>query len=280
MIILANSDYYVKINVEGGQISRFKSETTDIEYIFNADPYHWSYSSPILFPIVGNSYDNKYHFNNEVYEMPKHGILRDMKFYCARNDGKTAVMRFEANEQTLKQYPFYFTVEISYTLIKNKLVVEYEIYNDGVNPMPFNFGVQPAFSCPLEKGKDFSDYAFTFSSPSRLRGIGPKVNDGLVSKIPLTYKDFKDNQTWVYHNVEAEQVGFSDGEHGVNVSVVGFPITSVWTNKVSEAPFICIEPSLGRARDVEKDIEFIERDGVMLLPANKKFLLTYTIEVF
>ncbi len=280
MIILQNNDYFVKIELKGGQISRFKDEHKNIEYIFHGDTNYWDYTTPTLFPVIGKSYDGKYHIDNKVYEMKRHGILRDVNFNCIKNIDNTVVMRFEANEETLKQYPYYFTIDIIYTLIENKLKIEYEITNDGVVDMPFNFGLHPAFSVPLVEGKKFTDYSINFSSPTKLYGNGPMVDQGLVSEIPLTYEAFEKYPTWIYHNVNSATVGISDGVNGVDVSVVGYPIVAIWTNAESEAPFVCIEPWLGIPKRVEKDLDFKERDAKMTLSPNKKLILTYTIEVY
>lgn len=280
MIVLASTDYYVKIELDGGQISRFKDEGTDIEYIFHGDKKHWSYTTPTLFPIVGKSYDNRYHFGNKTTEMKQHGFMRDVKFNLVKHKDKTAVLEFTANEDTLSKFPYDFTMRISYTLEGNKLLVEYEITNNGDTVMPYNFGLHPAFSCPLSEDKTFSDYSLTFSSPQKLKGIGPRVNDGLVSEIPLSYEGFEEENTWIYHNVTSSQVGFSDGEHGVNVSVVGYPLVGVWTNINTQSPFICIEPWQGYGKRLEKDVAFEERDAIMELSPKRKMLYTYTIEVF
>ncbi len=280
MIVLQNNDYYVRLNLEGGQISRFRNEISGIEYIHDANPKYWAYSTPTLFPVIGSSYDGKYHFDGHTTEMKNHGILRNAKFMVKSHVENEVTLSFEANEETYKSFPFYFSIDIKYTLVENKLVVEYEISNDGVIAMPYNFGLHPAFRCPLDVTKTFEDYKLTFSSPTELKGVGARVNDGLVSEIPLTYEGFKEDPTWIYHGLPIESVGITDGTYGLDVSVVGFPIVSVWTNADKKAPFVCIEPWLGVGRKSESDLNFKDRDATMLLEANKKFKLTYTITAY
>lgn len=280
MIVLQNNDYYVKLDLDGGQITRFRGEVKEIEYIHDGNPEYWGYSSPTLFPIIGSSYDKKYHFNGHTTEMENHGILRNARFTLKSHIGNTVTLRFESDEETFSKFPYYFAIEIEYTLINNKLIVEYTISNEGVIEMPFNFGLHPAFTCPLTPDKQFEDYKLTFSSPTHLKGDGPMVNEGLVSEIPLTYEAFEQFPTWMYHNVGSAEVGITDGEHGVNVSVVGYPVVAVWTNAEAKSPFICIEPWLGVSRKVDKDLRFEDRDAVMSLEANKSLTLTYTITVF
>lgn len=280
MIILQNDEHYIKIDLHGGQINRWKNEITGAEYMFNGDPKYWAYSSPTLFPIIGSSYDQKYHFDNEVTTMPNHGILRQAYFTNTYSYNNEIVLNFKSNEETLKQYPYYFDIDITYKLEGNKLNVQYTIKNDGVVNMPFNFGLHPAFNVPIEKGKKFTDYKLKFSSPVNLKGDGPLVNTGLVSEIPLSYETFKEHEVWTYHNLPCANVGITDGNHGIDVSVVGFPVVAIWTPPNIEAPFVCIEPWLGLGHAIEKDLPFEKRDAIMNIKPNRKFILNYTIEVY
>lgn len=277
MIVIENNQYFVKFNLMGGQIARFRDKLLDLEYIYDSIDNGWGYSTPTLFPIIGSSYDKKYHFNGQVTTMKNHGVLRDVKFDLISHKDNEVVLRFVANNETLKAYPYYFIIEIKYTLEANKLIVEYEINNDGVIDMPFNFGLHPAFNVPIQKDLRFEDYKVIFSAPTKLLGEGPAVNEGLTSEIKLDKTLFDKYPTWIYKNINSPKIGLTDGKHGVWVSTVGFPITAVWSPKTN---FVCLEPWLGVAKKVEQDLAFEKRDSIMNLKANRKLLLTYTIEVY
>lgn len=280
MIAIENLNYIVELTVDGAQIQSFKDKMLDIEYMWNGDKTHWPYNSPTLFPIIGSSYDGRYHFNGQTTEMNNHGILRSAQFLMLKNTKDQAVLQFVSNSDTLEKFPFYFKIIITYTLVENKLLVEYEIFNEGVIDMPFNFGLHPAFNVPLTKGRKFEDYKLEFSSPTKLKGSGPMVNKGLISEVDLDFSQFEKYGTMIYHNVTSPYVSLSDGDHGVRVSTVGFPIFSVWSPTPKPAPFICLEPWLGLGKKVEKDLPFNKRDAVMKISPGKKRLLTYSIEVF
>lgn len=280
MIAIENENYIVELNVKGAQIISFKDKKLDIEFMWDANEEYWGYSSPTLFPVIGSSYDNNYHFDGQTTHIPNHGILRHANFTLLRNTKDKAVLEFVSNSETLKQYPFYFKILITFGLQHNKLTIEYEISNEGVIDMPFNFGLHPAFNCPIEKDKKFSDYKIVFSTPTKLLGSGPRVNDGLVSEIALDRKDFKEYGTFIYHNLNSPYIELTDGNHGVKVSTVGFPITCVWTPRDKDAPFICLEPWIGMSKKVEKDLPFEKRDAIMKISPDKKRLLSYTIEVY
>lgn len=280
MIAIENKDYIVELKLSGGQIASFKDKKLDIEYMWNADPDYWAYSSPTLFPVIGSSHDNKYHFNGQTTSMPNHGVLRTADFDILKNTKDQAVLELVANSETLKQFPFYFKVVITYTLDFNKLIIEYEVINEGVIDMPFNFGLHPAFNVPLTSDKSFDNYKLAFSSPTKLFGCGPKVNEGLVSEVNLTRDDFLKHPTFLYHNINSAYLSLTDGIHGVKISLVGFPITAIWTPNDKEAPFVCVEPWLGLSKKTDKDLPFKTRDAIMNIKANKKRLFTYSITAF
>lgn len=280
MIAIENKDYIVELNLFGGQIASFRDKKLDIEYMWNADPDYWAYSSPTLFPVIGSSHDNKYHFNGQTTSMPNHGVLRTADFDILKNTKDQAVLELVANSETLKQYPFYFKIVITYTLDFNKLLIEYEVINEGVIDMPFNFGLHPAFNVPLTNDKNFDDYKLVFSSPTKLFGCGPKVNEGLVSEVALHREDFIKHPTFLYHNINSAYLSLTDGIHGVKLSLIGFPITAIWTPNDKEAPFVCVEPWLGLGKKTDKDLSFKTRDAIMNIKANKKRLFTYSITVF
>ncbi|HZJ85626.1 MAG TPA: hypothetical protein VFC83_00750 [Erysipelotrichaceae bacterium] len=280
MIAIENQNYIVELTVDGAQIQSFKDKMLDIEYMWNGDKTHWGYRSPTLFPIIGSSYDGRYHFNGQTTKMENHGILRSAQFLMLKNTKDQATLQFVSNSETLERFPFYFKILITYTLRENELLVEYEIFNEGVIDMPFNFGLHPAFNVPITADKKFEDYKLEFSSPTKLKGSGPRVNEGLISEVDLDFDLFKKYGTIIYHNVNSPYVSLTDGEHGVRISTVGFPIFSVWSPSEKQAPFICLEPWLGLGKKVEKDLPFNKRDAIMKIGPGQKRLFTYSIKVF
>ena len=280
MIAIENNNYIVELNLLGGQIASFKDKMLGLEYMWDADKEYWGYSSPTLFPVIGSSHDNQYHFNGQTTSIPNHGILRNAEFDILKNDKVETVLKLSANSETLKQYPFYFKMLITYTLENNKLLIQYEIFNEGVIDMPFNFGLHPAFNCPIDPSKNFDDYRLEFSSPTKLLGCGPMVNEGLVSHINLKRDLFETFPTFIYHNVNSAYLSLTDGNHGVKVSLNGFPITAVWTPNDKKAKFVCLEPWLGLSKKTDKDLAFEKRDSIMTIKPGKKRLFTYTITVY
>ena len=276
---LENKRYRVEFQEKAAEIISFYDKELELEYIWEGDSNYWAGRNPILFPVIGSSYNKKYLIHGKEYEMGNHGFARNSMFTLVEQTENSLTLKLDSNEETLKQYPFEFTLTVTYTLQENELQVDYKIHNRSKVMMPFNFGLHPAFRCPLEKGESFKDYQVVFSNEVILNGRGPHSEQTLVSSIPLTYEAFKQYPTWSYHNVDASYIGYTNQKHGVWVSIVGYPIVAIWTAKEG-APFICLEPWKALGLRTEQDLPFEERDALLSLSPDHQYLTSYSIQVY
>ena len=125
----------------------------DFEYMWCADEKYWARTSPILFPFVGSLKDKVYRLDGKVYSMNQHGFARDNEFELIDSGANSATYIFEANEETLLKYPFDFALKIKYTLINNKIKVEWIVENKNDRIMSFSIGAHPAFN--LKDGDNY-----------------------------------------------------------------------------------------------------------------------------
>ena len=277
MMRIENNRYFVEVKEEAAEITSFYDKELEIEYIWSGDATYWKGRNPILFPIIGSSYNKKYMFQGELYEMGNHGFARNSIFHFVEKTNDSIVLCLESNQETLAQYPFHFKLYVTYQLTENELSIGYRIENCGDKIMPFNFGLHPAFNCPLQKSEHFEDYWVEFSNEEILHGFGPHEDLAKTKHLPLSYEGFEKTPTWMYHNLKSPYVSYTNGEHGVRVSTVGFPVLAFWTPK---APFLCIEPWKGLGRKIEEELPFEERDAVLSLEPGKHYLTHYSISVF
>ena len=162
---LKNDDVTVTVNELASEIHSFKDNLNGIEYMWQGDAKYWSGRNPTLFPVVGSTWDKKLHINGKEYTIGNHGFVRQSMFTCVKHDKEHLVMRLTDNKETEKQFPFEFTMNITYTLKKKVLSIHYEITNDSKVTMPFNFGLHPAFNCPLNTDEKFENYHIELNRP-------------------------------------------------------------------------------------------------------------------
>ena len=237
------------------------------------DGKYWSGRNPILFPVIGSTWDKKLHINGEQYDIGNHGFVRHADFKCTYYDSECIVMELKDNKATLEQYPFAFTMHVIYTIFSNYLCIQYSVINENHCVMPFNFGLHPAFNCPLTRSTFYDDYYIQFNKKETFKWLNAKETGALTMR--LTPIDL--DKTIVIHNPNSNRVTLTNGIHGVTVGFDGFEWLAFWS---LHAPFVCIEPWFGHDDYERADVLFAKREGTILLEPHKEWKTEYTIQVF
>ena len=77
METLSNSILTVQIAEHGAELQSIKKDGK--EYLWQGDAKFWGRRSPVLFPIVGRVWNNKYRHAGNTYEIGQHGFARGWK---------------------------------------------------------------------------------------------------------------------------------------------------------------------------------------------------------
>lgn len=288
MLRLENEDLIVEVEAKGAELVSVYSKQTKLNYLWNADPQFWSRHAPILFPIVGKLKNDSYHWKGHVYHLSQHGFARDREFTCIKSTSSSASYQLRDDEKTGAVFPFYFELEITYTLNQSAICVEYRVVNRGEDKMYFSLGAHPGFNCPLINKNLFSDYYIQFESsellerhllkdglftgktePVSLHQNQLRLNDLLFEKDALVFKNLASQKVYLKSDKHA---------HGVAVDFAGFPYLGIW--KKSQASFICIEPWYGLADAIGFEGEFNQKEGVCSLDPGNDFLAHFTMYFF
>ena len=147
MAVHSISNHFLSVNVNsfGAELCSVYSPETAIEYIWQADPSVWARHAPNLFPLVGKLKEGSYVHEGAVYKLPQHGFARDQDFVCIEESEHKLCFELTATEQTLKDFPFHFSLQISYTLTEHKIRVDYSVFNPDSKELYFSLGAHPAF---------------------------------------------------------------------------------------------------------------------------------------
>ena len=108
-------------------ISLFDNE--GINRLHTPSPKTWNRVSPILFPQVSRTPGFKYKVEGKEYNMPAHGFFRNIEHTPISHGVDQIKFALKDNEETLKMYPYHFEFIVTYTLIKNKLEVSFNVIN-------------------------------------------------------------------------------------------------------------------------------------------------------
>ena len=261
------------IDEHASEIHSFINKETGIEYMWQGDPAFWSGRNPTLFPMVGSTWDKILHIDGKEYVTGNHGFTRRSEFTCVGNDDNHVIMELKSSEATLKEYPFEFTLRILYELTGNKMNITYTIKNENDREMPFNFGLHPAFNCPIEPGKSFNDYQIVFSNHESFTWLDTTVENS--TELALDPEALA--KTIIITDPKSSEASLTDGKHGVTVSCVGYKWLAFWS---PNAPFVCIEPWHSHTDFDKVECDFKDREGTLSLEAGKTFTTAYSIKIW
>lgn len=275
---------------KGAELISYKKDGK--EYMWSGDPAYWNRHAPVLFPFVGSLKGKQYRYEGKTYGMGQHGFARDMEFTPVSRTDTKLVMALAGTEETMKNYPFRFLLEISYELGEGSLRIGWRVKNTDEKTLYFSIGGHPAFNCPLEgKGKQ-SEYMLRFMKDGKplQEIISAVIEGGFVVEdtlefgledgyLPVT-PDLFDTDTIVLEGGQTDAVSLCDpdGKEYVRVDFE-MPLVGIWTPIKKNAPFLCIEPWCGRCDDADFSGELPEKRWGNALEAGGVFETSYTVTV-
>lgn len=287
MIQLQNTKLKASFNELGAELVSLINLKTGKEIMWEGNPDFWGGQSPVLFPTVGALKDDKFIFEGKTYEMPRHGFARRKFFEVKSSTQHEVIFKLNSDEETLKFYPFDFSLEIRYTLIENKLTVSYNVKNKSQKEMYFSLGAHPGFAIDTKNGLKYDDYEIAFSDDDILE-IHPLI-DNLVSKetetiklenksLPLSY-DLFSKDALVMTTMQSKKLILKNNQndHKVVFTFSNFPYFGIWAAK--NADFVCLEPWQGIADLEDHNQELTEKFGVLKLGISEEWTGDWTVEI-
>lgn len=287
-ITIQNQFLSLTVDTLGAQMMHLCSGGT--EYLWQGDPQYWPDRAPTLFPFIGRLTNNRYRFCGKVYPMGIHGFAASQEFVVEKQESDSVTLLLTENEKTLEQYPFLFTLHITYVLEERQVKVCYLVENRGENTMPFGIGGHPGFRVPLEEGERFEDYTLEFSQqcqPDRV-GFTPSVylsghdtpyplEEGKM--LPLRHDLFDEDAVILKNMARKVTLRSNISHHAVTVSYPRMPYLGIWHWPKTDAPYVCVEPwsSLPARQDVVE--EFSCKSDLIQLEPGKTYENTWAITI-
>lgn len=277
---LNNGTIEIEIDKHGAELK--SAVKNGREYMWYADPEFWGRTSPVLFPFVGSLLNKTYRLNGKEYTMQQHGFARDKDFELLESTENSVTYILKSDSETLKNYPFEFTLIIKYTVEGSAVKVEWTVKNENDSVMSFSIGGHPAFN--LTEGQNY----FKFDTDKDLdyylidkNGFFDKNNKYILKNggiVPVTEGMF-DNDALIIEDHQTHEVSLCDSEKKPYVTVkFNAPLFGLWAPAKKGCPFICIEPWYGRCDRNDFDGDVSERDHIINLEANGTFKAEYEIE--
>ncbi len=281
--ILENDQLTVTIAAHGAEVQSVQRKSNQQEYIWTANPDVWARHAPVLFPIVGRLKNDAYQWDGKTYSMSQHGFARDQEFKVIEQTNQRITYGLTANKQTTEQYPFNFTLDISYQLTDDRLEVGYRVINHDQVDMPFSIGGHPGFLCPAQTDGQSAEYFLEFEQEETLARY--LIEDGLRtgetrlvlenSRQLLLQPRLFEEDALIFTDFRSDWVRIvrRSGQPIVTVTLTGFPYLGVWQK--AGADFYCIEPWHGWADSTTASGELTQKDGIQILQPEDRFETSY-----
>ena len=280
MIVLNNGTLEVQIDKIGAEIRKVTKDGKD--RMWSGNPEHWAGVAPLLFPICSGLPNDEYTYNGQTYKMPKHGFIRKLPFEVEATADDTATFMFSANEETLKIFPWKFELRIKYTLIREKIKVEYFVLNKSDDTMYYSIGSHEGYDCP--EGIEAYDVVFEKEEVLENALLDGAVFSGKTQPIltsgnvlPLKEADFL-NDALIFKNIQSKKASIVNRTTGQTTTVL-FPECEyllLW-HPVG-APFMCIEPWQGICSTKGDSGDITEKEGIIALESKVEKVHTHIIE--
>lgn len=286
---LENERFRVEIAELGAELIRIYDKKTETDILWEGDPVYWKRHSPVLFPNVGKTYKNKVLINGVQYPTSQHGFARDNMFRCISSAKDAASFLFASTEETKEVYPFDFELIITYRLKEDGIAVQWEVKNPSDETIYFTIGGHPAFRF-AEAGEKKEDYLLWFPGKEKAEYILIDLPEAAVDPTRTYELELKDGfvpvseemfekDAMIFDGGQIEEVWLCrrDCTPYVGLRCQGFPSFGIWS--VKDAPFVCLEPWMGRCDDIGFVSELYEKPGVNKVEAGETFCQSYDIVI-
>lgn len=258
MYTISSDQLKLKVSEMGGEMKSLCWQGK--EYLWHGDAAYWGRSAPVLFPLVGSLRGKQYRYEGETYSMGQHGFARDQQFQLVEQEEDRIRFRLCDSEETRKQYPFAFQLDLEYVLQGREVTVNWIVKNTDTNPLFFSLGGHPAFLCSLITEEGQKGYSLKMTKEGapveRLErtvlgegGLALREKEQMEcggGVLPLTLELF-DRDALVFENHQIQELALYDPEGREMLRVeYDAPLVGIWSPVGKNAPFVCLEPWYGR----------------------------------
>ncbi|MGL4740616.1 MAG: aldose 1-epimerase family protein [Sarcina sp.] len=289
---LKNEFLTITAHEHGGELHSITSNSDNTEYLWNGNPEYWKYHAPILFPIVGKVNNGTYIVNGETFELPQHGLARLSEFKLIEKTENSLSFELSYSEDTLKIYPYKFSLIIKYTLDSKNVKTEYTVKNLDNKNIDFSIGAHPAYMCPILSNETINDYFFEFEKDETCSLMVLNTSTGLFTHtqrnflnnqkaFDLSKELFKDDAlVFDCSTLNSKYLNLKSKKNNkfISFNFEGFSHLGLWA-PAQGAPFVCIEPWFGHADFEDFTGEFKNKPNIINLAPSKVFNCAYTVSI-
>ena len=270
----------IAVNDTDAELSSLYAKEAACELLWQGDPMVWTGQSPILFPIVGRLWQDRYEYQGKSYFLKKHGFALNSRFALKKAEESELLFSLKDSDETKKMYPFSFELEICFRLVYNTVQVRYIVYNTDVKEICFAIGGHPGFRCQMGD-------KLVFNKPEKL--VSARMDDESYLKqeqlempdlgqITVT-PDLFFGDALIFHQLESDSVVLEKQGEEPNIRV-GFGQANylgIWAKP--GAKYVCIEPWTGADDHRNREGELSQKPDIISLKQGENHTFAFDITV-
>lgn len=238
----------------GGIITEYHVDGQDVFYLNKESLYDRGQNirggNPVLFPMAGQLTNGSYEWEGNVYNLPNHGLVRqapwDVITVVCDDDYASITLQCMSNAGTLESFPFPYKIVITYTLTKEKLILDQKYYNLSNEVMPVYPGFHPYFH--------IQDHHISIQTNAKTLY---DYNDNTIKEFNGTIDmNGKQEMVVLIDSTEPRMVTtFNESKNLVIEKDSAFSYTVVWVQEGKD--FACIEPWTAKKDEYNRKEELI-----------------------
>lgn len=286
---ISNGEIEITVSPVGAEMHSLADAKTGREYLWQGDSHYWEGHSPILFPATGGLWNGEARLDGHVYNVPKHGFMRERRWQLAGKEADRVTFAYEGRGEDAEAFPWLYRIEVEYKLEGRKVVATFRVLNRSNSEMFFQIGGHPGFILPdFREDEPVSGYLKLEGKPQSvlrateqgctepLRHNFPHTDDGLV---PLSVDTFA-NEALIFDasQVTAATVLRKDRTPIARVESSA-PVWLFWSPQGVHSPFVCAEPWYGLCDPIGFDGELSKRPYINSVAPGKEWEGGYSVEL-
>ena len=286
---ISNEFLKVKADAEGA-ILWSVTDKDGFEYIWQGDDRYWNEHGANLFPYIARLWEKSYIFQGKTYHMDIHGFLPYDEMELVEQKADSLTLRLVSSPETRKQYPFEFTLDITWKLEGEKITITYQVKNTDDKKMYFGIGGHPGFQIPIEKNLKFEDYRIDFGEDSKPRRILFSEDCFVLEEdeafaleegryLNLEHNLFDDDAIVLKEMPREVTLESAKGSKKITVAFPDMDYLGIWHWPHVEVDYVCIEPwsSLPSRKNVVEDLE--KQADLLSLESGQEYTNTWSITI-
>ncbi len=244
--IIKNENLSVAINLKGALLEEILDLKNDnFNLLYEVEEGSWPFKDVQIFPLIGKG---EFKFENRDYYLKaRHGFLRNSDFEIIDKKEDLITLGFHSNRESFDEYPFHFSIYITYSLENYTLKVNTKVVSDNdEQEIYFAYGSHTGLKAKENVSKLTFDSDLVINPLIKENGLIDlnQFLDLQTNELVLTKDLFKEYDTIVMKN-NYKKITLDNGfGYNVTYDFTNALFLAVWSNP-NKGNFVCVEPWWG-----------------------------------